>query len=276
MNDTNSSPILVVSGTGKTGRRIAQRLAARGVAVRTGSRSGDPAFDWTAPETWAAAVRGIESAYISYQPDLAMPGAEAAIRGFCRTAVGAGVRRVVLLSGRGEDEALPSEAAVRECGAEWTILRAAFFCQNFSEGMLKPAILGGELAFPAGEVPEPFVDADDIADVAVAALTKDGHAGKTYDLTGPRLLTFAEATAEIAEATGRAVRYLPVTSSEYAEALAAELPVEVARFLCDLFTRLLDGHNAKLGDGVERVLGRRPRDFRDYARAAAGSGAWRA
>jgi len=274
MNESTNSRILVVSGTGKTGRRVAQRLAARGVAFRSASRSGEMPFDWTNEATWAPALCGIESVYLSYQPDLAMPGAAAVIRAFCQAAVSAGVRRVVLLSGRGEDDALPSEAAVRETIAEWTILRAAFFSQNFDEGMLHGPVLGGEIAFPAGDVAEPFIDADDIADVAVAALTESRHTGEIYDLTGPRLLTFGEAAAEIGSAAGRDVRYVPTASSTFMEALSAEVPADFARFLTDLFARLLDGHNAKLGDGVERALGRRPRDFTEYARAAASAGAW--
>lgn len=275
MNESTSSPILVVSGTGKTGRRVVQRLAARGLPVRSASRSSDARFDWTDEATWPGLLRGVRSVYVSYQPDLAMPGAAGVIRAFCQAASRAGVRRVVLLSGRGEDDALPSEAAVRETVREWTILRAAFFCQNFSEGMLQGSVLGGEIAFPAGDVAEPFVDADDLADVAVAALTEDVHIGKVYDLTGPRLLTFGEAASEIAEAAGRAVRYVPIDSNTFRQALSAEAPPEFAAFLTDLFARLLDGHNAKLGDGVERALGRRPRDFREYARTAASEGAWR-
>ncbi len=275
MNASTSSSILVIGGTGKTGRRVAQLLTARGTPVRVASRTGATPFDWTKQDTWPAALRGVRTVYLTYQPDLAMPGAAEDIAAFCRTAVAAGTRRVVLLSGRGEDEVLPSEAAVRECGAEWTILRASWFCQNFSEGMLLGPVLGGEIAFPAGDVREPFIDADDIAEVAVAALTGSEHTGKIYDLTGPRLLTFAEAANEIAHAARRDVRYVPVTSTDYARALSAELPAEVASFLTDLFARVLDGHNATLGDGVERVLGRRPRDFREYARAAADAGAWR-
>ncbi len=96
---------------------------------------------------------------------------------------------------------------MQEVSAEWTILRSSFFSQNFSESFFLEPILGGEVALPAGDVPEPFVDAEDIADVAVAALTEDGHAGELYELTGPRLLTFAEAVGEISRATGRKVRY---------------------------------------------------------------------
>lgn len=271
---TTESWTLVLGGTGKTGRRVAQRLARRGAAVRVGSRAGAPPFDWDDEGTWAAALRDVGAVYLTYQPDLAMPGAAAAIRRLAGRAVASGARRIVLLSGRGEDEVLPAEQAVRESGASFTILRAAFFFQNFGEGLFLDAVRSGELAFPAGSVAEPFVDAEDIAEVAAAALTADGHADRTYDLTGPRLLTFAEAVAEIAEAAGREIRYVPVSKQQYAASLAPHLPAEVVTFLADLFERLLDGHNAHLADGVERVLGRPPRDFADYARATARTGAW--
>jgi uncharacterized protein YbjT (DUF2867 family) len=169
----------------------------------------------------------------------------------------------------------PSERSVRESGASFTILRCAWFSQNFSESFLLEPVLEGNVAFPAAEVQEPFLDLEDIADVAVAALTDARHAGQIYDLTGPRLLSFAEAVQEIAHASQRAVRYTPVSNAAYAEALAAQLPRDQALLLSELFALLLDGHNALLTDGVERALGRKPRDFREYARDAALSGAWR-
>lgn len=268
------SNTLVLGGTGKTGSRVAERLRSRGLPVRVASRSGTPAFDWAARATWPAVLAGVDALYLSYFPDLAVPGAADDVSRLCALAHESGVRRIVLLSGRGESGVLPSEQAVRECGIAFTILRCAFFNQNFSEGHLVP-LPNGEIAFPAGDVGEPFVDADDIADVAVAALTDDAHAGKTFELTGPRLLTFAEAASEIAQACGRPIRYVSVSPEEYREALRAHVPPEFADFLTELFREVLDGHNASLADGVERALGRRPRDFRDYARAASQAGAWR-
>jgi uncharacterized protein YbjT (DUF2867 family) len=241
--------------------------------VRIASRSGTPPFEWGDPNTWAAALRDIGAVYLAYYPDLAAPGAADQIRPFAKLAADSGARRLVLLSGRGEPQVLPSEQAVRDSGAATTILRAAWFCQNFSEGSLLDPVLGGEIAFPAGDVAEPFVDADDIADVAVAALTEEGHAGEIYELSGPRLLTFAEAAAEISRASGQPVRYVPISSEEYATALAEQVPAEYVTFVTELFRHLLDGHNAHLSDGVERALGRKARDFTDYARAAAG--AWK-
>ena len=263
---------LIVGGNGKTGRRVAERMRARGLPFRLASRSSAPAFDWNDESTWATALEGTRAAYLTYAPDLAVPWAAEHLRRFVQRAVGAGVENLVLLSGRGEPQVHPAEEAVRRSGVAFTIIEAAFFAQNFSEGLLAPA--DGEIVFPAGEVAEPFVDADDIADVAVAALTEDNHAGKTYELTGPRLLTFDAVAREIAAASGRPMRYRPVSSVEYAALLAPYMPAPEVAFLVELFAYLTDGHNAHLADGVECALGRPPRDFRDFARAAASAGAW--
>ena len=273
---TNTSTLtLVAGGTGKTGRRVAERLRARDLAVRIGSRAADPSFDWDRRDTWEAALRGVDAAYVSYAPDLAFPGAADRVAAFTRVAVDVGVRRLVLLSGRNEDGAQRAERAVERSGLDWTIVRASMFSQNFSEGFLVESVLHGELAFPAGNVDEPFVDTDDIADIAVAALTDDRHVGQRYEVTGPRLLTFADAAAEIGEATGRDVRYVPITSEAFAAALVHEgLPPAFVTDLTDLFRKILDGRNASLTDGVQRALGRAPRDFREYAADAAASGIW--
>lgn len=271
----NMQPILVLGATGKTGRRIVERLAARGLPVRGGSRTGKPPFDWQNQRTWAPALQDVTSAYLSYYPDLAVPGAAATVASFVELGVKSGVRKLVLLSGRGEDGAQLAEQAVQNSGVDWTVLRSSWFDQNFSEGAFLDMVLGGELALPAGIVAEPFVDADDIADVAVAALTEEGHAAKLYELTGPRLLTFAETVREIAKATSQDVRYAQVSMEQFASTLA-ELgePPETVRLLIYLFTEVLDGRNAHLGDGVHRALGRAPRDFSDYARATAATGIW--
>ena len=266
---------LVLGGTGKTGRRVAQRLVARGLPVRVGSRSGEPPFDWEDQATWAPALQNVESVYISYYPDLAVPGAVAAVRSFADLAVEAGVGRLVLLSGRGEEEAQRAERAVQEAGVEWTIVRCSWFSQNFSENYLLEPILSGEVVFPAGDIPEPFVDAEDIADVAVAALTEEGHAGQIHELSGPRLLTFEEAIGEIAQASGSEIHYVPVSVQEYSSMLAEhEVPFEFVSLLTHLFTEVLDGRNAHLTDGVRRALGREPKDFAHYARDAAATGVW--
>ena len=272
-NETHET--LVLGGTGKVGRRVVERLLARGVATRVGSRSGRPAFDWENPSTWAPVLDGVRSAYVSYYPDLSVPGAVETVGSFAELAVRSDVRRLVLLAGRGEPEAEHAEDAVRESGADLTILRSTWFAQNFSEDLWREGALSGELVLPAAEVPEPFVDADDIADVAVAALADDRHIGELYELTGPRLLTFADAVEEIARATGREIRYVPVSIADYTKAAAAEqAPPEVIELVARLFGEVLDGRNAHVADGVQRALGREPRDFSDYARDAAASGAW--
>jgi uncharacterized protein YbjT (DUF2867 family) len=263
---------LVLGGTGKTGRRVATRLPHD---VRIGSRSGQPPFDWTDDATWAPALKGVDAVYISYYPDVSFPDAAPRVTAFAKAAAAAGVTRLVLLSGRGEPDAEPAEQGVRDAGVEWTILRCSWFMQNFSEHFLHEPVLEGVIALPAGDVREPFLDVDDLADVAAAALTQSGHAGRIYELTGPRLLTFADVAGELSAATGREVRYLPVTPEEYAAAAAkAGVPAEEIEPLTELFVRVLDGHNAHLSGDVERVLGRPARDFTGYARSAAAAGAW--
>ena len=275
MTDHTRALTLVLGGTGKTGRRVVQRLTAQGEPVRIGSRSGGVPFDWENPATWAPALTGVNAAYMSYYPDLVAPGAAEAIGSFAEMAVNSGTRRLVMLSGRGEDEAVACEKALADSGADWTVLRCSWFDQNFSEGYLLEPVMSGHVFLPAGPAGEPFLDADDIADVAAAVLTQAGHTGQVYELTGPRLLTFADAVAEIAAATGRPIGYTAVPAADYAEALAAEgVPAEVIELLTYLFTTVLDGRNAQLGDGIRQVLGRPARDFADYARDAAGTGIW--
>jgi uncharacterized protein YbjT (DUF2867 family) len=277
-NTQEKKMTLVLGGTGKTGRRVAQRLEARGMPTRVGSRSAEPPFDWQKPETWASALEGVSAAYVSYYPDVAIPGAPEAVRAFAELAARNGVRRLVLLSGRGEEEAQSAELALmevaEEAGIGWTIVRCAWFMQNFDENYLLEPILAGEVALPAGNVPEPFVDAGDIADVAVAALTEDGHAGEIYELTGPRLLTMEEALGEISKATGRGIRFVPVSLEEFVGAAYGDVPPEFLSFLAYLFGEVLDGRNASTTDGVRRALGREPKDFSDYARDAAATGVW--
>jgi uncharacterized protein YbjT (DUF2867 family) len=270
-----STPILVLAANGKTGRRVAARLAAAGHAVRRGSRAGDPPFDWSDRSTWDAALDGVGAVYVAYLPELAFPGAAGDVGAFAERAARAGVRRLVMLSGRGEDGALAAEQALRAAGVEWTVVRASAFAQNFDEGLFLDAVLAGEIAVPAGDVGEPFVDVDDVADVAVAALTEPGHAGQVYEVTGPRLLTHDEVAAEIAAASGRDVRYVPLAAAEFEAMLVGlGLTAEEATGLTELFTAIFDGRNAHTADGVERALGRPATDFAEYARTAAATGIW--
>jgi uncharacterized protein YbjT (DUF2867 family) len=275
MSNHTQNATLVVGGTGKTGRRVAERLQARGVPVRIGSRSSAPPFDWEDPATWEPALQGATSAYVSYFPDLAVPGAPDAIAAFSELALRTGTRRLVLLSGRGEEEAQRAERALQESGADWTIVRCSWFSQNFSESFFLEPVLAGEVALPAGNVPEPFVDVEDIADVAAAALTEDGHVGQLYELTGPRLLRFEDAVGEIAQATGRPIGYVPISIDEFTAGMEHEgMPDDLIALVAYLFTEVLDGRNAHLSDGVQRALGREPRDFADFARRTADAGVW--
>jgi uncharacterized protein YbjT (DUF2867 family) len=271
----DGSTVLVLGATGKTGRRVVQRLQARGVPTRVGSRTAEPPFDWEDRATWAPALRGVAAAYVTYYPDLAVPGAAEAVDAFARLAAEHGVQRLVLLSGRGEEEAQRSEEVLKEAGIDWTILRSSWFDQNFSEGFLLDSVLGGVVALPVGGVREPFVHADDLADMAVVALTEDGHTGQLYEVTGPRLLSFGDVVREIAEATGRAVRFETVPMEAFEAELEQQgLSADEAWLVTYLFSEVFDGRNESLADGVQRALGREPRDFADYVRDAAATGVW--
>jgi uncharacterized protein YbjT (DUF2867 family) len=181
----------------------------------------------------------------------------------------------VLLSGRGEEEAQACERIVQESGVAWTIVRSAWFNQNFSEGEFLGMVLDGRITLPAGDVPEPFVDVEDIAEVVVAALTEEGHDHEVYEVTGPRLLTFTEAARTISMASGREVCFISISKEAFAEAVAESgAPEGLAWLLSYLFETVLDGRNAYLGDGVRRALGREPTDFADYARRVAARGVW--
>ncbi|HZI26448.1 MAG TPA: NmrA family transcriptional regulator [Chryseolinea sp.] len=267
--------ILVLGATGKTGSRIIQRLTNLNWPVQHGSRSSTPPFDWEIPATWRDAVASVHTVYISFQPDLAMPGAVETIRQFTQIAVGQGVKKIVLLSGRGEPEAQQCEDVVKEAGAAWTIVRASWFNQNFSEGNFLEPILAGHVALPAGNIGEPFIDADDIADVALAALTQDGHDGQLYEVTGPRLLTFEQAINEIAQATQRPIRYEQIPTEAYVSSMRdLGLPDNLISLITYLFAEVLDGRNAYISDGVERALGRKATDFSEYVRKTLSSGVW--
>ncbi len=274
-NELEKNNILILGGTGKTGRRIVDQLRDKGLSVRVGSRSVDPGFEWYDQSTWSPALDGISSVYVSFYPDLAVPGAPEAIQAFTDLAVKSGVKKLVLLSGRGEEEAQRCEQIVMNSGVEWTVVRASWFAQNFSEAFMRDLILSGTLALPAGDVQEPFIDADDIADVAVAALSEEGHSGELYELTGPRLMTFTQAVKEISEGAGIDLQYMQISAQDFSDGMEQEgVPKEYIDLVNYLFTTVLDGRNSYLCDGVQRALGREPRDFRDYLEKASAEGAW--
>ncbi|MEA3302991.1 MAG: NmrA family transcriptional regulator [Pseudomonadota bacterium] len=270
-----NQPILIIGKNGKTGRRVNERLQALGYATRPVSRSTTPSFDWEKPETWQSAIEGAASAYVTYQPDLAVPNAEPAIREFVRIAREAGLKHIVLLSGRGEEGAQRAEEVVKSSGISWNIVRASWFCQNFSESFMLEGLLAGELVLPAGDTLEPFVDADDIADVAVAALTEHGHRNKVFEVTGPRALSFAQCIREISEALGRSVKFTSVPVDAYINALREQgVPEEMRWLLHELFTVVFDGRNSKVMFGVEEALGRPATDFNTYVQKTVESGVW--
>jgi len=272
---TSESPILVLGASGKTGRRVADRLEARGIPVRRASRSADPAFDWNDEAGWDAVLNGIRAIYITYAPDLAMPGATDAIRELVRRAACHDVEHLVLLSGRGEKEAQLCEDIVISGGIPWTIVRASWFFQNFSEGAFVSMVQAGVITLPAGDVPEPFVDVDDIADVVVRSLTEPGHEGELYEVTGPRSLTFRQAAEELSKAAGREIRFLSVPHDAFVEeARVSGTPKEVVWMLDYLFSTVLDGRNVETSNGVQRALGRPPRDIAQYAQDVARTGVW--
>lgn len=268
--------ILVLGGTGKTGRRIAKKLTAQGHHVRIGSRGATPSFDWDQPAGWPAVLEGMEKVYITYQPDLAVPGAKEAIAALTRAAREKGVQQLVLLSGKGETEAEHCEQIVLSSGIESTILRASWFNQNFSESFFLENILQGVVALPKADSKAPYVDADDLADAAVAVLTEEGHGGKIYELTGPRLLSFRDTTEEIAKATGRTLTFIPITLPEYVEGMRGQgLPEDLIWLMEYLFTHVLDNPKNQVVTGdIEKILGHKPKDFAEFARETAASGIW--
>jgi uncharacterized protein YbjT (DUF2867 family) len=272
---TTTPRTLITGASGKTGRRVAERAEAAGLPVRRVSRSTDPHFDWEQPATWSAVLAEIDQVYVAYAPDLAVPGAVDTVRAFAAAAREVGVRRIVLLSGRGEEAAEAAERVVQASGLEFTILRCSWFMQNFSEDFLRDAVLEGALALPVGDVREPFVDADDIADVAAAALTTDAHVGELYELTGRTALSFADAAALIAVETGRPLVHVPVPMADYLAALEElGMPDEVRGLVGYLFSEVLDGRNAAALGDVERALGRPAGTFEAYAARAQANGAW--
>lgn len=267
--------ILIIGKNGKTGARVEQRLQDLGYRTRGVSRSTRPAFDWLNSATWEASLRGATSAYVTFQPDLAVPGAEQIIREFVAAAGKAGIQHLVLLSGRGEDGAQRAEAVLQQSGLDWNVVRASWFAQNFSENFMLEGIQSGKLVLPESNTPEPFVDIDDLAEVAVAALTRPELRNQLFELTGPRSITFEECIKEISLATGRDIKYAPVPLNAYIEGMQAQgFPEEYQWLINELFSVVFDGRNESVEGGVQQVLGRPATDFRDYVKKTAASGIW--
>ncbi|PZU00223.1 MAG: NmrA family transcriptional regulator [Gordonia sp. (in: high G+C Gram-positive bacteria)] len=268
-------PVLVLGATGKTGRRVAGRLAGLGVPTRLASRSRATRFDWTDRTTWRPALDGAGAVYITYQPDLIVQRSADDLRVFVEVARDADVDKLVLLSGRGEPEARACEEIVLHSGMVSTVLRCSWFAQNFSESFLADGVREGAVVLPVDAVGEPFIDADDIADAAVTVLTRPGHDGRVYELTGPRLLTFAEATAQIAVAVNREIDYLTVSLEDYRAGMAeAGVPEDYVDVVISLFGTLFDGRNATTAGGVLELLGRAPTGFADFVAKSVAERAW--
>ncbi|RYY69814.1 MAG: NmrA family transcriptional regulator [Chitinophagaceae bacterium] len=271
-----SKQMLVLGSTGRTGKRVAERLQNLRIPIRLGSRKADAAFDWEDPANWDIVLEGIEAVYISFQPDLAVPAAAEKIKLFTEAAKKANVKKLVLLSGRGEEEAQKCEQIIMQSGLDWTIIRASWFMQNFSENFLLDSILGNEVVLPVIKSLEPFVDAEDIADVAVAVLTTNKHSNKIYELTGPELLSFETATAIIAKETNRTISYKEISIDDYEAILRSyQLPDDFIWLIKYLFTQVLDGRNESITNDIESILHRKPAAFKDYVINTIKTGVWK-
>ncbi|EAR14843.1 NmrA family NAD(P)-binding protein [Robiginitalea biformata] len=268
--------VLVIGGTGKTGSRVAQRLEEADHQVRIGSRNSHPAFDWDDPATFAPALKGMDRAYIVYYPDLAVPGAREAISALTEAALKEGLEKVVLLSGKGEKEAEACEEIVANSGLNYTLVRASWFNQNFSEGAFLEPVLAGQVALPMPDAEIPFVDADDIADVVARVLVDDTYNGQTITVTGPRKMTWSEVVAAMANGIGKEIRYQPISIEEFKTGMkAAGLPDSYVWLFGYLFEEVLGNpDNQEVSDDVERVLGRKATDFKDYVEKTKATGVW--
>ena len=271
----NKSPILIIGKSGKTGWRVEQRLQQLGYQTRGVSRSTTPAFDWLDQSSWPAALDGVKQAYVTFHPDLAIPTAEQTIRDLVKLAKDMALEHMVLLSGRGEAGARRAELVLEQSGLEWNVVRANWFMQNFSEAFMIEGILNGELMLPAGAIKEPFIDVDDIADVAVATLTRPELRNRIFAVSGPRALTFAECAREISEVTGYPVNYRQISFEAFHDALKQQgADDDLLWLMRELFTVVFDGRNSEITHGVEQALGRPATDFQEYLKKVTASGAW--
>ncbi|MEN8250502.1 MAG: NmrA family NAD(P)-binding protein [Bacteroidota bacterium] len=268
--------ILVIGGTGKTGSRVAEGLNKLNHNVRIGSRNNDPSFEWSNPSSYSKALKGMDRAYITYYPDLAVPGAKEDIATLAEVALNEGLEKVVLLSGKGEKEAESCEEIVANSGLNYTLVRASWFNQNFSESFLLDPILAGHVALPMPEAEIPFVDADDIADVVTKVLLDDAYNGQTITVTGPRKLTFKEVVQEIAKGTFREIQFHPISIDEYSDGMkAAGLPDAYVWLFSYLFKEVLGNpENQDVSQDVEKVLGRKATDFSKFVTKTADTGVW--
>ncbi|WP_042375576.1 NAD(P)H-binding protein [Streptacidiphilus neutrinimicus] len=268
-----SDPVVLVLGaTGKTGSRVVAELVSRGVAVRTATRSGaDVSFDWSDRGTYAPALKAVDRVYL-IAPVMRLDFAED-VSAFLDEAEAARVEHVTFVSAYGMENA-PQEVATRGVeldlmgrrGLGHTILRPAWFMQNFSETFCRP--VDGAIVVPTGSGAEAFVDAEDVAAVAATTLADPAaHTGAAYDLTGPEALTVTEAAAIISEATGRTIVHHEMDREAWvAGAIADGIPPEYGAVLRQLTETIASGNGARPNDAVKQITGRPPRTFRDFAR----------
>ncbi len=271
-----NSNILVIGGTGKTGRRVVEQLQKKGIEPRIGSRSATPSFDWDNKDTWVRSLEGIERMYVTYYPDLAVPGAKESVESLTYLAKEMGVKKIVLLSGKGETEAEASEKIVMGSGVDYTIVRASWFNQNWSESFFLDPILSGEVALPMSDVLIPFVDADDIAEVAATVLMDDTYNGEIIEVTGPELITFKDIIGMISTSSDRSLKFHEITLQQYVEGMRQmQIPEDVVWLIEYLFSHVLTNpENQVITNDVERVLGRKPGTFLQYVEETAKTGVW--
>ncbi len=271
---------LVLGGTGKTGRRLTRRLSGEGHVVRAGARTPGSAapgvepvrFDWDDDTTWGPALTGTDGAYLI--PPALRTDHPPLLGRLAGQAADAGLQRLVLLSARGVDQGpsnplLEAERAVTAAAGDRvavTVVRPSWFAQNATESFLRPGIEQGTLVAPTGDGAVPWIDAEDIAAVAAAALTGEGHGGRVYELSGPRALTLAETAAVLTPYAGREVRHVDLPVEQWvAGAADGGLPRGYAQLLGGLFEVIRAGHEAALSDGVQQALGRAPTSYEDWA-----------
>ncbi len=268
--------IAVIGATGKTGRRVVDALNHLNIVTRPLSRQSSPAFDWAKPQNWQEALQSVDSIYITYHPDLALPHAKDDIAHLITAAKAQGVKHLVLLSGRGEEGAQLAEQQVIHSGLNWNIVRASWFMQNFSESFMLDGILNGELVLPHPKATEPFIDIDDIAEVAVAALTKPALANQLFEVTGPELLSFAQCIELLSLRLNRPVKLTTIALDDYIAAAQQQpnLPAGFDWLIHELFSEVLDGRNEYTTNTIAEVLGRPATSFQQYLDKNVNTGVW--
>ncbi|MGW7062212.1 NAD(P)H-binding protein [Streptomyces sp. NPDC054904] len=267
---------LVIGATGTTGSRTAAQLIAAGRRVRAASRRATPLpdtepvrFDWYDPDSHGPALAGTDRLYLV--PPVGDPDPAAVMLPFLRQARAAGVRRAVLLSSSAIPGGGPAVGEVHQAlpglFAEWAVLRPSWFMQNFTGAHAHADSIreDGVILTAAGRGRVGFVDADDIAAVAVRALTDDRAPNTDLDLTGPRALGHDEIAAVLTDVTGRPVVHRHLTHDAMVERLAEAIPREFALMLAGMDRAIAEGAEDRTTDTVRRLTGRPPSDFRTVA-----------